>query len=165
MPKNSEMKLPDLSHVGIVVRDIKQTVDHYTRAFGLGPCEIFTYNADQLLYKGKPASSRILAALVNTGPVELHIMQPLDEGPLTEFLEKNGDGVHHLCFLVDDVDPWIYHMKGLGKEPVIRIERQDSKLGRVRVAYLDSKSGPLFELLEYENMPQTKKRNQRREKR
>ena len=82
----------ELHHICIVVRDMDKAIEYYQ---SLGIATI------------KPevtVGNRIKIRFVHVGPTPLEFVQPLTEpSHFKEFLESNGEGTHHICFLVDDI--------------------------------------------------------------
>jgi methylmalonyl-CoA/ethylmalonyl-CoA epimerase len=92
--------------VGIVVRDLDRAVANYYSVYGAGPWSIYTYGPPEMknaTYRGKPSDWSALIAFTWVGDRQLEIIQPL-KGPniYEEFLEKKGDGIHHIKEWVDD---------------------------------------------------------------
>jgi len=99
MAKKLELKTVD--QIGIVVRDIDKVIESWSSLFGIGP---WTYTelggTDE---KGRAGKARL--AFAQLGSVTLELIQCI-EGRIfhSDFLEKHGEGLHHLGFYVDDVD-------------------------------------------------------------
>jgi methylmalonyl-CoA/ethylmalonyl-CoA epimerase len=81
-----------IDHVGVVVRNIDQSLGFYVDVLGL------SMSVDVVLVDG---STRL--AYLECGETTLQLVQPLQPGPLAEFLHAHGEGLHHICFAVDDV--------------------------------------------------------------
>jgi len=81
-----------IDHVGVAVRDIDASLGYYVDVLGL------TVSVDARLEDG---STRL--AYLEAGDTTLQLVQPLRPGPLAEYLVINGEGLHHICFAVDDV--------------------------------------------------------------
>jgi hypothetical protein len=105
--------------IGVVVRDLERAVKQYYEVYGAGPWDIYTYAPPEMLngtYRGKPSdwSSRIAFAWV--GDRQLELIQPL-KGPniYSDFIERHGEGLHHLKEWVEDCDRVIdeYRKKGI----------------------------------------------------
>jgi methylmalonyl-CoA/ethylmalonyl-CoA epimerase len=83
-----------LDHVAIVVPDTEEALEVWRERFG------FT-----VLFEEKVNNDTILLTHLDLGNAHLQLVQPLTrEGPLWEWLEANGPGLHHLCLVVEDVD-------------------------------------------------------------
>jgi len=98
-------------HVSVVVRDIEKAVEFY-QSLGIGPFPplIGPSGPTPLTGKtvrGKPADYQIdlRHAEGGVGQLQFEVIQPLEgETPVKEFLEKRGEGIHHIGFFVDDLE-------------------------------------------------------------
>jgi len=106
----------ELDHVAVAVHSIKRALRLYRDALG-----------GEYLMGGDSGSWRWLQVrFPNGGKVEL--LEPLGEGFLSRFLEKHGEGLHHMTFKTDDLDAAIEHVRGLGYELVdVNLEGDDWK--------------------------------------
>lgn len=93
-----------LDHVGIVVHDIEAGATYWVEHLGLRRLE----TADVL---GGSIRMTYLAA----GDTTLQLVEPREPGALLDHLERHGEGLHHVCFLVDDIPAALQH---LGEEPL-----------------------------------------------
>lgn len=76
-----------IDHIGIAVRSLDERIPFYRDVLGLGEPEIESV-PDQ----------RVRTAVFHTGGSRLELLEPLDgEGPIARFLEKRGEGIHHLA--------------------------------------------------------------------
>ena len=117
--KNQPIKLPPVEQVGIVVRDMDQSIEFYSTVFGCGPFKEMEYSLEGVLYRGKPSDCKMKLAMAQSGPVEIELIQVLEgETPHTEFLREKGEGLHHLRFSVDDLDGKLAEYAEQGIEPV-----------------------------------------------
>jgi len=108
MVQSSPVKVTGINQVAIVVNDLQKVVENYWNIFGIGPWDIFSWEAPLVYerkYHGKPAWAREKIALTQVGAVQLELVQPVDGDSIyQDFLTEHGEGLHHLNFLVDDVD-------------------------------------------------------------
>ncbi|MFC1963775.1 VOC family protein [Chloroflexota bacterium] len=102
-------KLPfsEINQVGIVVKDLKKAEEFYS-SLGIGPFfgrpKGVPPNTNKIL-RGKPADFQMDIRFARMGSLELELIQPLSQDhPYKDFVEKNGEGLHHLGFFVDDID-------------------------------------------------------------
>lgn len=91
-----------VTQIGIIVKDVEKTARSYADFFGVPEPESFwTDTADlaQTEYEGQPTPARAKLAFFEMGQLQIELIQP-DEGPSTwrEFLDKQGEGVHHIAF-------------------------------------------------------------------
>jgi methylmalonyl-CoA/ethylmalonyl-CoA epimerase len=83
-----------LDHIGIAVRDLEAAVLAYTQGLGLS-----------CVHRETVESEQVRTAFLPIGDTHLELLESLSpEGPVGRFLERRGEGVHHLCFEVDDLD-------------------------------------------------------------
>ena len=97
-------------HVGVVVRDLERTLNTLTNAFGIGPFKIMDFppkdeeSEIEMVYYGKPADFSAKFCFADMGNIELEIIQPISgKSVWFDFLEKHGEGIHHIKFLVSDL--------------------------------------------------------------
>jgi methylmalonyl-CoA/ethylmalonyl-CoA epimerase len=82
-----------LDHVGIAVRETGRALEHFAGRLGLT-----VVHAEEL------DEPHVRLTYLDAGNAFLQLVEPLDGGSdVARFLEENGEGVHHVCFAVDDV--------------------------------------------------------------
>ena len=107
MTAMSSTRLPELFHIGWVVRDCAAAQRELSARLGAGP---FVSTGDELrfdhvLVHGKPIPVSLRVAFGELGGVLLELLEPLDDrSPHAEFLATHGEGMHHLAFVVPDFD-------------------------------------------------------------
>ncbi|MBD3289218.1 methylmalonyl-CoA epimerase [candidate division KSB1 bacterium] len=128
-----------IDHIGIAVRDLEQQVKLYSEVFGL-KCEGTEEVPDQ----------KVNVAMFPVGEVRIELLQPTtDDSPVAKFLEKNGEGVHHIAYLVEDLES---NLKSIEEKEVRLIDREPrTGAGGHKIAFLHPKStfGVLTELCEH----------------
>jgi methylmalonyl-CoA/ethylmalonyl-CoA epimerase len=106
----------DFAQIGVIVRDLEQTIQVLSQVFGLGPFRIITWpppdRTDMIkLYHGEPGDFSYRMAFAKLGPVELELIQPLEgESVWADFIAEHGPGIHHIRFNVLDMQPVIDHL-------------------------------------------------------
>jgi len=105
------MALWEFQHVGIVVKDLDQAVEHYqSMGFSLSsqPERIAgsnSYNNFKLYGKTPDSIIETRIRFVRNGALRFELLQPLKGYSLhNEFLDANGEGASHICYVVDDLD-------------------------------------------------------------
>lgn len=139
-----------ITQVGIVVRDIEKMLDAYCQVFQLAerPKVSITDTVDKAhtVIRGESTPAQAKLAFINMGQVQIELIEPVG-GPSTwkEFLDKNGDGVHHIAFQVKGTDQVVTFLQGQG----IPLVQQGDYTGGM-YTYLDAapKLGVMLELLE-----------------
>lgn len=116
-----------LHHLSIVVRDVEKAVEFY-ESMGFGPFVDYPPLTDYVKLNVMDVAGfhdlRFKCAQV--GPIQIQLCQPGEgKSPYKEFLEKRGEGVYHLGFVVDDVDGAEAELKALGLGVLSSGRRQD----------------------------------------
>jgi methylmalonyl-CoA/ethylmalonyl-CoA epimerase len=130
--------LTDVDHVGIAVKDLEAAVEHYRRAFGVEPTHretVADQGVEEVLFEVGSSYIQLLAA---TGP----------DTPVGKFLEKRGEGVHHIGYRVDDIREVLTHLKELGTPLVDEEPRPGSRGTTVAFAHPKGFGGVLVELVQ-----------------
>lgn len=81
-----------VDHIAIAVHDIASAIEHWSSHFGL-PC----------LGVEHATEPGVRLAYLDCGNLFLQLVSPTREGPVADFLKESGEGLHHVCFLVDDI--------------------------------------------------------------
>jgi methylmalonyl-CoA/ethylmalonyl-CoA epimerase len=109
MSDQSRLALGPVVQVGFVVRDAAATAQAWTQRFNLEPPQIVDWPPpnrnleESRTLRGQPANFRMRLVFVETGPVQLEFIEPLEgESLFSEFLAEHGEGLHHILFEVDD---------------------------------------------------------------
>src|SRR5688500_2937845 len=91
-----------LDHIGIAVRSLDATTIY--RDLGLEVDHVETVE-----------SQRVKTAFLPVGETRLELLEATDpQSPIARFIEKRGEGIHHLCFRVADIDAELAKLKALG---------------------------------------------------
>jgi methylmalonyl-CoA/ethylmalonyl-CoA epimerase len=144
--------LPALFHVGWVVRDCAAAQRELGARLGAGPFVSAGTEArfDQALVHGKPTPFSLRIAFGALGGVLLELLEPLDDqSPHAEFLSANGEGMHHLAFLVTDFDAQLAAVRAARPEAELLIDGTGPG-NPVRWVYVEGSAarGTVIELLE-----------------
>ena len=129
-----------IDHVAIIVRNIEQALVFYRDTLGITPSEI----------KEVPTEQVRIAFLPMGGPggSELELIEPITpNSSLTRFLEKRGEGLHHICLEVADIDAALAEMQEKGV-PVLDKQPRIASGGRAIFLHPKGTNGVLLELLE-----------------
>jgi methylmalonyl-CoA/ethylmalonyl-CoA epimerase len=85
--------IQQIDHLGIAVRNLDASVEYYEKALGL-----HCHGREEV------ASQKVKTAFFSVGEVHLELLEPTaEDSPIAKFLEKNGEGIHHVAFKVDSV--------------------------------------------------------------
>ena len=98
------MKPIKINHVAIVVQDIDAALNFWEQTFGL-----------QLDHVEEVPSQKSKVAFLPLGESEIELVQPTtSDSGLANFLEKRGEGMHHICIEVEDIDAALVELKSKG---------------------------------------------------
>ncbi len=121
-PAEGPIQPKDFAHLAFVVKDMDAWVSRYAGMFGVSaPKVIVTGARDKAhtTYRGAPTDARAKLAFLKLGAAALELIEP-DANPSTwrEWLDKKGEGMHHLGFNVADLDKALTWLKGKGCDVV-----------------------------------------------
>jgi len=130
--------LEKIDHIGIAVRDLEAAIARYTALCGRGP--------DHL---EEVAAQKVKAAMFQIGASRLELlMATAPDSPIAKFIDKRGEGIHHVCFKVENLEEELARMSAAGMEIISGASGEGA--GGSRVAFLHPKSliGVMVELVE-----------------
>lgn len=128
-----------IDHIGIVVRDIDQALLVYETALGLALHDVLEVPDQQ-----------VRVAFLPVGESNIELVQPTAaESSTARFLEKRGEGIHHICLQVDDIEAVLEQLKAQGVPLIDQAPRQGAH-GRIAFVHPRGTHGVLLELVEHE---------------
>ena len=126
-----------VDHIAIAVKSLDEALSVYESLFGLKPSHIETV-PDQ----------GVKAALIPIGDGELELLEPIDpEGGVAKFIERRGEGFHHICLEVDNVDEELRSLAARGFDLIDKAGRK-GLAGKVGFIHPRAAAGVLIELAE-----------------
>ena len=126
-----------IDHIAIAVDDIEEALQAYEGALGLELADV-----------GEVSEQAVRVAFLPVGESEIELVEPLTASSgVARFLEKRGEGFHHICFEVEDIEAALQDLAARG---IRLIDEQPRQGAHGRVAFLHPKSthGVLIELIE-----------------
>ena len=130
--------LEKLDHIGIAVKDLDQAMKLYREAFGIEP---------DLVYESSYTKAKI--AFFPIGDVRIELIQPVNpESVVGRFLEKKGEGIHHVSYRVKDVDRSLAELEMKGVQLIDKKSRKVRENERVAFLHPKSTNGVLVELIQ-----------------
>jgi len=135
------MKLSHIEHVGIAVKNLEESIKFYEEVLGL-KCYAIEEVKDQ----------RVKTAFFMLGQTKIELLESTDpEGPIGKFIEKKGEGVHHLAFAAQGIEGALDELQGKGIQLIDKAPRKGAE--GLDIAFLHPKSthGVLMELCENKN--------------
>jgi methylmalonyl-CoA/ethylmalonyl-CoA epimerase len=135
------MKPTHIEHIGIAVNSIADAIPFYEKVLGL-KC----YNIEEV------ADQKVKTAFFMVGQTKIELLESTDpEGPIGKFLEKRGEGIHHIAFAVENIEERLREAEAAG----IRLIDTEPRRGAegLSIAFLHPKStlGVLTEFCEDKN--------------
>jgi len=129
---------PFIHHIAVVVRDLDASLALYRDGLGLNVAE-----------RREVPEEGVEIARLPTGAGEIELLRPLDrESSVARFLERRGEGLHHVCLAVDDIEAAMARLRAAGA----RLLSKEPRVGAhgVRYAFVHPRSahGVLLELYE-----------------
>src|SRR5215471_7838225 len=129
-----------IDHIAIIVRNIEQALAFYRDTLGIVPSEIEAVPTEQVRIAFLP--------LGGPGGSEIELVEPTNpDSSLAKFLEKRGEGLHHICLEVDDIDAALADMQAKGA-PVLDKQPRLAAEGRAIFLHPRGTNGVLLELVE-----------------
>jgi methylmalonyl-CoA epimerase len=133
-----EVLLLNLDHVGMAVRDLDAAIEEFRRRFGVEPI-----SRETVVDQG------VEEAMIAIGGSHVQLLQPLaDDTPVGRFLERRGEGLHHIAYAVADIEAALEHLRREGAELIDRGPRIGGGGHRIAFVHPKSASGVLTELVE-----------------
>jgi len=137
--------VPLVSHIGIAVADLEAAIRKYSLLLGQSPGEVDEV-ADQkvrvAIFAGPAGKDNHLG-----GRVEL--LAPTSKtSPISKFLERKGEGLHHICIYVEDIEKKLAELKAAGVRLIDEVPRVGAEGNRIAFVHPADSSGVLIELEE-----------------
>lgn len=135
------MKPSHIEHIGIAVKNLEESIKYYENVLGL-EC----YNIEEV------KDQKVKTAFFKVGEVKIELLESTDpEGPIGKYVEKKGEGIHHIAFAVNNIEEKLKHAEENG----VRLIDSNPRKGAegLDIAFLHPKStfGVLTELCEDKN--------------
>ena len=132
------MKLLNLDHVGIAVEDLDAALDGYRSRYGV-----------EALYRERVEAQGVEEAMIPVGGSFVQLLQPLGpDTPVGRFLERHGEGLHHVAYAVANIDTALEHLANEGARLIDRQARVGGRGARIAFVHPADLAGTLIELVE-----------------
>jgi methylmalonyl-CoA/ethylmalonyl-CoA epimerase len=130
------MSKPTLDHIGLAVRSLDAAKIY--QSLGLTIDHVETVE-----------TQKVRTAFLSVGDSNLELLEPTsDDSPVAKFIEKRGEGIHHICFRVDDLDSYLARLKAEGYRLINEAPVPGAHGCRVAFLHPASGNGVLIELSE-----------------
>lgn len=122
------MKALKVDHIGIAVKNLDETLKFYTDILGL-ECQGTEVVEEQ----------KVRVAFLPVGDTEVELLESTTEdGPIARFIEKNGEGMQHIAFKVENIEEAIAYMQEKGMRMIDEAPRYGA--GGAKIAFVHPKS-------------------------
>jgi methylmalonyl-CoA/ethylmalonyl-CoA epimerase len=132
------MNISHIEHIGIAVKDLQTAIPYYEEVLGL-KC----YNIEEV------AEQKVKTAFFKVGQTKIELLEPTsEESAVAKFMEKKGEGVHHIAFRVDHITAALAECESKGVQLIDKVPRKGAE--NLNIAFLHPKStaGVLTEFCE-----------------
>ena len=132
------MNLSHIEHIGIAVKSLEESIPYWEKIFGLS-CYAVEEVPDQ----------KVKTAFFKVGQTKIELLESTDpEGPIGKFIEKKGEGVHHIAFAVNGIQEALSETSAKGIQLIDQNPRNGAE--GLKIAFLHPKftHGVLTELCE-----------------
>ncbi len=132
------MKLLNLDHVAIAVWNLDAAIAGYRDRYGVEP-----------LWREVVEAQGVEEAMLPVGGSFVQLLQPLTpDSPVGRFLERRGEGLHHVAFAVVDIEAALDHLRAEGARLIDEVPRIGGRGARIAFVHPADLAGTLVELVE-----------------
>jgi methylmalonyl-CoA/ethylmalonyl-CoA epimerase len=127
-----------IDHIGVAVEDLDAAVELYAKSFEMA-----------LAHRETVESQGVEAVLLDVGEGHVELLRPLAaDTPVGRFLAREGPGLHHVAYQVEDIDSTLERLTAAGLELIDREARLGIRRSRVAFLHPRSTGGVLTEIVE-----------------
>jgi methylmalonyl-CoA/ethylmalonyl-CoA epimerase len=127
-----------IEHIGIAVRNLESSIGFYEKIFGL-EC----YNIEEI------PQQKVRTAFFLLGQTKIELLESTDpEGPIGKFIEKRGEGLHHIAFAVKNIEEQLRQAEKQGVKFIDSAPRKGAEDLDIAFIHPKSASGVLIEICE-----------------
>lgn len=135
------MLVYNLDHVGIAVKDLDASIDSYRDRYGVEPA-----------HREVVESQGVEEALLPIGGSFVQLLTPLaPNSPVGRFLDRRGEGMHHLAYAVLDIEEALKHLRSTGAKLIDETARTGGRGAKIAFVHPADLAGTLIELVEPQN--------------
>jgi len=127
-----------VEHIGIAVKDLNSAIEFYEKVLGL-KCYKIEEVEDQ----------RVKTAFFKLGDTKIELLEgTADNSPITKFIAKKGEGIHHIAYLAEDIQTTLDEFKKKGLRLIDEHPRKGTEGFNIAFIHPASAGGVLIELCE-----------------
>jgi methylmalonyl-CoA/ethylmalonyl-CoA epimerase len=128
--------LTKINHIGIAVKSLEDSIPFYRDQLSMAFAGI-----------EEVAEQKVRVAMLQVGESKIELLEPIsDDSPVAKFIEKNGPGIHHLAYEVEDLEAAIARLMAEGARMIDEKPRAGAHGSRIAFVHPKSSNGVLTEL-------------------
>ncbi|MED1746139.1 methylmalonyl-CoA epimerase [Brevibacillus borstelensis] len=128
-----------IAHIGIAVKNLDKALPFYTEQLGLN-----------LLGTEAVESEQVRVAFLGGGESRIELLEPMSaDSPIAKFIDKRGEGIHHIAFDVENVAERLHHLQANGIPLINEVPKPGAHGAQIAFIHPKAAGGVLFELCEY----------------
>ncbi len=90
-----------INHIGIAVKSLDDHIPFYVDILGL-----------ELMGKEEVEKQKVKVAMIKVGNIKIELLEPtVEDSPIAKFIDKRGEGIHHIAYHTDDIEKEIKNLK------------------------------------------------------
>jgi len=125
-----------INHIGVAVRSLDASIPFYRDQLGM------TFEGTE-----EVAEQKVRVAFLQVGESRIELLEPTsDDSAVAKFLEKNGEGMHHVAYEVDDIEQALASLKEQGARLIDETPRRGAHGTRIAFLHPKTSGGVLTEL-------------------
>lgn len=125
-----------IEHIGIAVKDLASANDLFTKLFNQQPYKSESVESEGVTTSFFQLGESKIELLVATHP----------DSPIAKFIEKRGEGIHHIAFEVEDIEAELARLKGEGFRLIHEVPKDGADNKRIAFLHPKGTNGVLVEL-------------------
>jgi len=125
-----------INHIGVAVKSLEASIPFYRDVLGMA-------------FEGteEVAEQKVRVAFLSVGESRIELLEATsDDSPVAKFLEKNGEGVHHIAYQVDDLEAVLENLKNQGVRLIDETPRRGAHDTKIAFLHPKASGGVLTEL-------------------
>lgn len=125
-----------INHIGIAVKNLENSIPFYRDQLGMA-------------FEGteEVAEQRVRVAFLQVGESRIELLEPTSpDSPVAKFLEKNGEGIHHLAYEVEDIEQALKDLAAQGVRLIDKVARNGAHGSRIAFLHPKASGGVLTEI-------------------
>jgi methylmalonyl-CoA/ethylmalonyl-CoA epimerase len=127
-----------IDHIGVATEDLEVALELYEKTFSM-----------PLVHRETVESQGVEAALLDVGDGHVELLRPLGpDTPVGKYLDKEGPGLHHVAYAVDDINAVLDKLKNAGVELIDQEPRQGIRNSQVAFLHPKATGGVLTEIVQ-----------------